>query len=276
MNPSGSMKDRMALQIIDDAEKSKKIKKGDTLIVLTSGNGGISLATVSAAKGYRLIVTMSEGNSPERQRIIRALGAELILVPQLPGSIEGQVSGKDLEKVDKVTSELGEKLNVFRIDQFLNEGNPKGYERAGHEIWTQSDGEIDSFVDFVGTGGSFTGVSRALKSHDSKIRCYAVEPASAPYLAGGNVTNIGHKIQGGGYSRSLALFDRSLCDGFLSVSDGEAISCARKLGKVEGILAGFSSGANVSASLKVASQHKSIATLLPDSGMRYLSTDLYE
>jgi cysteine synthase A len=279
MNPTGSMKDRMAVQTIEDAERSGRLKKGDTVIVLTSGNGGIAIAAVCAAKGYRLVVTMSEGNSVERRRIIRALGAELVLVPQVKGSIPGQVSHEDLEAVEKRTEELTKSLHAFRVDQFTNESNPKGHERTGDEIWAQTNGEVTAFVGFVGSSGNFTGVSRALKRHSKQVKCYAVEPKTAPFLSGKQVTNTSHKIQGGGYSQPLILFDRNLCDGFLYVSDEESISTTRDLASLEGLLVGFSSGANVAAAVKLATDstdHENIVTILPDTGLRYLSTDLFE
>ena len=279
MNPSGSMKDRMALQTIEDAERSGRLKKGDTVIVLTSGNGGIALATVCVAKGYKLVVTMSEGNSLERRTMIKALGAELVLVPQVAGSEPGQVSHEDLEAVDRKTVELEKQLHAFRVDQFTNESNPRGQEQMGHEIWEQAAGKIHAFTTLVGSSGSFTGVSRVLKSHDPNIRCYAIEPATAPFLAGGKVTNTSHKLQGGGYSQPLDLFDGSLCDGFVSITDQEAIHAAKELGKQEGILAGFSSGANVASALKIANKMREgevVITLLCDLGLRYLSTDLFK
>jgi cysteine synthase len=279
MNPSGSMKDRMALQTIEEAERSGKLKKGDTVIVLTSGNGGIALAMVCSAKGYHIVVTMSEGNSLERRRIIGALGAELVLVPQTPGSKPGQVSREDLELVDKKTAELTEQLHAFRVDQFKNESNPRGNEKTGEEIWQQSNGKVDAFTTLLGSSGSYTGVARALKAHDKEIKCYVIEPATAPFLAGGKVTSTSHKLQGGGYSQPLDLFDKRLCDGYMAISDDEAIKTARELAKKEGLLVGFSSGANVAAALKLAKDMRKdqvVVTLLPDTGLRYLSTDLYE
>jgi cysteine synthase A len=279
MNPTGSMKDRMAVQTIEDAERSSLLKRGDTVIVLTSGNGGIALAAVCAAKGYKLVVTMSEGNSPERRRIIRALGAELVLVPQIKGSIPGQVSHEDLEAVEIRTEELTRSLHAFRVDQFTNESNPKGHERTGEEIWVQTNGGVTSFVAFVGSSGNFTGVSRALKRHRKPIKCYAVEPKTAPFLSGEQVTNTSHKIQGGSYAQPLILFDKNTCDGFLYVSDEEAIFTSRDLARLEGLIVGFSSGANVAAAVKLATQstsYEKIVTILPDTGLRYLSTDLFE
>ena len=279
MNPSGSMKDRMALQTIEEAERSGRLKKGDTVIVLTSGNGGIALATVCAAKGYRIVVTMSEGNSLERRRIIAALGAELVLVPQAPGSKVGQVSHEDLALVDAKTAELTKELHAFRVDQFKDGSNPRGHEKTGEEIWQQTKGNVNAFASLLGSAGSFMGVTRALKAHNKEIKCYAIEPATAPFLAGGMVTNTSHKLQGGGYSQPLDLFDKRLCDGYIAISDDQAIKTARELARKEGLLVGFSSGANVAAALKLAKEmgeDQAVVTLLPDTGLRYLSTDLYE
>jgi cysteine synthase A len=279
MNPTGSMKDRMAIQIIIDAENQGRLKPGDTVIVLTSGNGGIAVAAMCAAKGYRTIVTMSEGNSVERRRIIKALGAELVLVPQVAGSIPGQVSHEDLQAVEEKTAVLTRELGAFRIDQFLDQSNPRGHEKTGHEIWEQTEGQITHFVAFVGSSGAFTGISRALKSYNKMIKCYCVEPASAPFLAGGKISNTSHKIQGGGYSQPLKLFDKGLCDGYVTVTDDESVRFSRLLAKLEGLFVGYSSGANIAAAVKVARtamERATIATLLCDSGMRYLSTDLFE
>lgn len=279
MNPSGSMKDRMALQVISDAERSGRLKKGDNIILLSSGNAGIALAMVCAVRGYRLTVTMSEGNSPERRKLIKALGAELVLVPQVGDARPGRVSGDDLEAVDKKTKQLAADLNAVLVDQFNDESNPAGHARTGHEIWNQTDGKVDAFVTILGTSGSFTGISRALRSHNPKIKCYAVEPASAPFLAGGKVTNVSHKLQGAGYNRPLSLFDETVCDGFLCVRDEEAIANARDLARRAGLMVGFSSGANVAASREIARKMRrdeTVVTLLCDSALKYLSTDLYD
>jgi cysteine synthase A len=165
------------------------------------------------------------------------------------------------------------------VDQFKNESNPRGNEKTGEEIWQQSGGRVNAFATLLGSAGSFTGIARALKSHGSDVKCYAVEPATAPFLAGGRVTNTNHKLQGGGYSQPLDLFNRNLCDGFIAVSDDEAIKTARELARREGLLVGFSSGANVAAAMRLAKQMREgevVATLLPDTGLRYLSTDLYD
>lgn len=200
-------------------------------------------------------------------------------MPQVPGSIPGQVSHEDLNAVDEITAELTKKYHAFRIDQFADEGNPRGYERAGQEIWEDTAGKVTAFVAFVGSSGCFTGISRALKAHNQKIQCFAVEPATAPYLAKGKITNTSHKIQGGGYGQSLRLFDESVCDGFLSVTDHEAISTAREIARLEGLFVGYSSGANISASLRLSKdldKEDVIVTVLPDSGMKYLTADLFD
>ena len=278
MNPSGSMKDRIAKEIIERAEKSGEIKKGDKIIMLTSGNAGIALSTICAAKGYELIITMSEGNSIERRKIIEALGAKLILVPQVKDSIPGQVSSEDLEAVEKKTTELARKYKAFKIDQFTNKYNSIAHETTGREIINQTSENINAFITLLGTSGTFTGISKVLKTNDKNIKCYAVEPATAQYLAKKRITNTNHKLQGGGYSRPLPLFNNEICDGFIPIKDSEAIKTCRDLAKLEGLLVGFSAGANVCAAYKIAKKLDNgiVVTILCDSGMKYLTTDLYE
>jgi cysteine synthase A len=278
-NPGFSIKDRIALQIVEDAERQGKLKPGGTLIELTSGNTGTGLAIVCAVKGYKFVAVMSEGNSRERARMLRALGAKVVLVPQVGGSRPGQVSGEDLAEVDRVATELTRKLKAFRADQFRNVSNEQAHERTtGAEIWRQTGGRVDAFVALVGTGGTFAGVAAALKKRNARILCYAVEPAGAPFLSRGKVTNPNHKIQGGGYAMPLPLFCPEQCDGFLTVTDAEAVRTARRLATREGIFAGFSSGANVAAALRLARTFPAgatIVTTLNDSGLKYLSTDLF-
>lgn len=278
-NPGLSFKDRLAIKFITEAEKSGELKPGGTVIERTSGNMGIGLAIVCAVKGYKFIAVMSEGNSVERRKMLSAFGAEVVLVPQAPGGRPGFVSGEDLELVELKAKELTEKLHAYRPNQFTNPDGPKTHEETtGEEIWYQMDGEIDAFVGYVGSGGTFTGVSRVLKKHDRNVKCFVVEPETAPYLAGKNVTSTRHRIQGGGYAFKPPFWDESLVDGYLTVSDEEAITYAREMAKKEGIFAGFSSGANVAASLKLRSlvgEGKNVVTLLPDSGLKYLSTDLF-
>lgn len=278
-NPGLSIKDRVALRFIEQAEKKGEIKPGDTIIERTSGNMGTGLAIASAVKGYKFIAVMSEGNSVERRRMLSALGAEVILVPQAPGGRPGFVSGEDLELVEKKTVELIERLGAYRPDQFRNPENAKAHElTTGEEIWKQTGGEIDAFASYVGSAGTFIGVSRSLKSHNREIRCFPIEPEKAPYLAGGEVVSTRHRIQGGGYAFKPPFWEDALVDGFLTVADEEAIDIARDLARKEGIFTGFSGGANVAGAMKlkeVLDPGSTVITVLPDSGLKYLSTDLF-
>ncbi len=279
-SPGGSIKDRSALKIIEDAERKRELEPGKRVVELTSGNMGIGLAVVCGIKGYPFTAVMSKGNSPERWRILRALGADVELVPQAKGGVPGKVTKEDLELVERRTQKLVRRLSAFRPDQFNNPKNPLAHEQGtGEEIWKGLEGRVDYFVAMVGTGGTFIGSSRALKKRNPRIKCYAVEPANAPVLAGGRVKSTKHKIQGTGYAFIPPQWDSNLCDGYLAVSDREAISTARLLAKKEGILAGFSGGANVAAATKLARKiggAKVIATVIPDTGLKYLSTDLFQ
>ena len=280
LNPGFSKKDRIGLQMIEDAEQSGQLKPGHTIVELTSGNTGTGLAIVCGVKGYHFVAVMSRGNSEERARMMRALGAEVILVDQLPGSVPGQVSGGDLELVEKKTQEIVKERNAFRADQFLLEGNRRAhYLHTGPEILEQTNGEFDLFCDFVGSGGSFGGCSAAFKEFNKNILCFIVEPEKSAVLSGNPVSDPNHRIQGGGYSMPVLKFiNMNYCDGFITVTDEEAMETARRLAKEEGIFAGFSSGANVSAALKLlnSSYHgKTAVVLLNDSGLKYLSTDLW-
>jgi cysteine synthase A len=280
-NPGGSVKDRAALKMIQNAEREGRLKKGQEIVELTSGNMGIGLAVVCGVKGYRFTAVMSRGNSPERWRILRALGAKVILVPQARGGKEGQVSKEDLELVEARTERLVTKLGAFRPDQFRNADNPRAHEEGtAEEIWRQLGGRVDRFVALIGTSGTFVGVSRGLKAHKAAVKCYAVEPASAPILSGKPVESTKHKLQGTGYAFVPQLWDPQLCDGYLAVTDAEAIRTARELGRTEGVLGGFSAGANVAAAFKLArtigsEKKETIVTIIPDTGLKYLSTDLY-
>jgi cysteine synthase A len=211
--------------------------------------------------------------------MMRALGAEVILVDQAHGSPPGQVSGKDLELVEERTREIVRELGAFRADQFNLEGNVRAHEYGtGEEIWEQTEGRLDGFVDFAGTGGTFAGCSRALKKHNPDIRCYLLEPATAPWLGGGKVTKPNHRIQGGGYCRNLDFIDPSLVTEYLTVTDEEAMEGARALALHEGIFGGFSTGAHVFAAarlLRGKEKGNILAFLVCDSGLKYVSTDLY-
>ncbi|MBI3979823.1 MAG: cysteine synthase family protein [Chloroflexi bacterium] len=278
-NPGGSVKDRAALTIVEEAERDGRLRPGGAVVELTSGNMGTGLAIVCAVKGYRMIAVMSEGNSVERRRMLEALGAEVALVPQAGGPRPGQVSREDLELVEQRARELVRELGAFRPDQFNNPAGVLAHERTtGPEIWEQSGGLVDVWVASIGTGGTFLGVSRALKARRPAVRCYAAEPALAPFIAGGPVTSTSHKIQGTGYALIPPLWDADLCDGFLTVADDEATEAARLLATREGIFGGFSTGANVAAALQLARTAESgttIVTVAPDTGLKYLSTDLY-
>lgn len=278
-NPGLSVKDRPALQIIVDAEKQGLIHPGDTIIERTSGNMGTGLALASLIKGYKLVVVMSAGNSVERQKAIRALGAKVVLVPQATGK-PGQVTGADLRRVEDVTDQLTRKLKAFRADQFKNPSSVKAHEKGtGPEIWKQTGGKVDVFVSVVGSSGTFTGVSRFLKKQNAAVRCVAVEPTNASILSGKRKTPGRHKLQGVGYMEVPQLYDRALVDEFVRIGDREAMETARRLGRTEGILAGYTSGANVAAALRIARASQrpvTVVTIITDSGLKYFSTDLYE
>lgn len=280
LNPGFSKKDRVALQMIKEAEDAGLLTPGQAVVELTSGNTGTGLAIACACKGYQFIACMSKGNSTERARMMKALGAEVVLVDQMPGSPRNQVSGEDLALVEKRAREITKERNAFRADQFnLPACNHAHAKYTAEEMWLQTDGQIDVFVDFVGSGSTFGGCSRGLKKHNPNIRCYIVEPAGAAVYAGKSITNRSHKIQGGGYSMELPLLDKELADGYIQVTDEEATDMARDLARLEGIFAGFSSGANVRAAIKLLKreeQGKNIVLTLNDSGLKYLSTDLYE
>lgn len=276
LNPGGSKKDRVARQIIEDAEQNGTLRPGQPVVELTSGNTGTGLSIVCAVKGYPFIAVMSKGNSRERMRMMRALGAEVILVDQAEGSVEGQVSGADLEKVNEETSRIVIERGAFRADQFNHQGNFRAhYLHTGREILEQTDGKIDAFCDFAGSGGTFAGCAAAFKEYDPRIQCYVVEPAGAAVLAGSDASRPNHRIQGGGYSMpNLPLIRPEHIDGYLTVTDEEAIAAARSLAKLEGIFAGFSSGANVAAARQLLAG-RTVVTLINDSGLKYLSTDLW-
>ena len=280
MSPGFSKKDRIARQILAEAESAGDLKPGQAVIELTSGNTGTGAAILCAVQGRPFIAVMSQGNSQERARMMRALGAEVILVEQAQGATPGMVSGADLVLVEKRTAEFARQRNAFRIDQFVRQGNSRAHElHTGPEIYDACAGSLTAFCDFVGTGGSFAGLSKAFKARNPSIRGYVVEPAGAAVLQGASASHRNHRIQGGGYAMAeLDLLKNVEIDGFLTVSDEEAIDAARRLAREEGIFAGFSSGANVAAALKLLrgpERGGTIAVLICDSGLKYLSTDLW-
>jgi cysteine synthase A len=281
LNPGFSKKDRAAQGIITEAERSGALKPGQTVVELTSGNTGTGLAIICAVRSYPFVAVMSKGNSPERAKMIRALGGEVLLVDQLPDSRVGEVSGGDLERVEQAAAALTQARGAFRADQFRRDGNWLAhYHGTGPEIWDAANGKLDGFVDFIGTGGTYAGVTRALKQRNSAIRCYVVEPQGAAAAAGEKVTRPSHPIQGGGYAMAdLAFLKDVPVDGYLQVSGEDARDAARLLARTEGIFGGFSSGANVAAALQLLAGElaaKTIAVVICDSGLKYLSTDLWE
>ncbi|ADV45091.1 cysteine synthase A [Bacteroides helcogenes] len=268
-NPAGSVKDRVALAMIEDAEARGILAPGATIIEPTSGNTGVGLAMVATIKGYHLILTMPETMSIERRNLLKALGAEIVLTDGVSG-MAGSIS-KALELKDKIVGSV-------ILQQFDNPSNVKVHElTTGEEIWTDTDGKVDVFVAGVGTGGTVCGVARALKKHNPDVYIVAVEPASSPVLEGGTAAS--HRIQGIGANFVPSIYDASLVDEIIPVPDDEAIRAGRELSSTEGLLAGISSGAAVYAARLLAGRPefagKMIVALLPDTGERYLSTELF-
>lgn len=268
-NPAGSVKDRVALSMIEDAEARGVLKPGATIIEPTSGNTGVGLAMVSTIKGYHLILTMPETMSLERRNLLKALGAQIVLTDGLGGMAASIAKAEELR--DSIPGSV-------ILQQFENPANAAVHERTtGEEIWKDTDGEVAAFVAGVGTGGTICGVARALKKHNPKIHIVAVEPAASPVLEGGEAAP--HRIQGIGANFIPKLYDASVVDEVISVPDDEAIRAGRELASTEGLLAGISSGAAVYAarqlSLRPEFKNKKIVALLPDTGERYLSTELF-
>jgi cysteine synthase A len=280
LNPGGSKKDRIALRMIEDAQASGALTPGQPVVELTSGNTGTGLAIVCAVKGHPFVAVMSAGNSAERAQMMRALGAEVILVDQQHGGRDGHVTGDDLALVEAEAARVAGERGAFRADQFHLDGNPAAHhDGTAAELWSQCDGDVDAFCDFVGTGGTFTGIARFLKAQRSSIGCFVIEPEGAAVLAGEDVTSASHRIQGGGYAMAdLPLLDRALVDGYVAVADTDAIDGARRLAALEGILGGFSAGASLVAAEHILRHHRpgsTVAIVVADSGMKYVSTDLY-
>lgn len=280
LNPGFSKKDRAAKGIIEAAEASGALAPEQTVVELTSGNMGTGLAIVCGIKGYPFVAVMSRGNSVERARMMAALGAEVVLVDQLPGSVPGQVSGGDLAEVEKVAQEVTLARGAFRADQFHHDGNAAAhFETTGPELWADSDGTLTAFADFAGSGGTYGGTIRYLKSQSPGLRGYVVEPAGAAVLGGGVATQPDHPIQGGGYAMTNLDFLRDTpVDGYLTVDGESARRISRDLARIEGIFAGFSAGANVAAALELLGGPEkggTVAVIICDSGLKYLSTDLW-
>lgn len=269
-NPGGSVKDRVALSMITDAEEKGLLKPGALIIEPTSGNTGVGLAWVASVKGYRLILTMPETMSLERRNLLKALGAELVLTPGSEGM------GGAIRKAQEIQAATPGSLI---LQQFENPANPLAHERTtAEEIWQDTDGKIDIFVAAVGTGGTLTGTARGLKKKNPNIRIVAVEPAGSPVLSGGKAGP--HKIQGIGAGFIPKILDTSLIDQVIPVTDEDAMCTSRELSATEGLLVGISSGAAAFAAREIAkdeaNQGKRIVVLLPDTGERYLSTELFQ
>lgn len=268
MNPGSSVKDRIALAMIEDAEAKGTLKAGDTLIEPTSGNTGIGLAMVAAAKGINAILVMPDTMSQERRNLLRAYGAELVLTPGAEG-MKGAI---------KKAEELAEEHGYFMPQQFSNEANAEIHRRTtGKEILEQFDGELDAFIAGVGTGGTITGAGEVLKEAIPSIQLYAVEPTDSPVLSGGKPGP--HKIQGIGAGFVPLILNTEIYDGIIQVKNEDAFELARKAAKEEGILGGISSGAAIYAALQTAKKlgkGKKVLAIIPSNGERYLSTPLYQ
>lgn len=280
LNPGLSRKDRIAREMLKTARRTGELSPGQTVVELTSGNTGTGLAIVCAVFGHPFVAVMSEGNSQERARMMRALGAEVVLVPQADDSEPGHVTGDDLALVEENARRLTIERDAFRADQFSRDTNRNAHEaHTGPEMWDQTGGDLDAFCDFVGTGGTYAGVTMALKARRPDIRCYVVEPESSAVLAGKSVVSPHHRIQGGGYAMGdLEMMRDVPIDGFLTVSDENAISMARELARREGVFGGFSSGAVVAAAmelLRTRHEGETVGVVLADSGLKYLSTELW-
>ena len=268
-NPAGSVKDRVALRMIDEAERSGALRPDSVIIEPTSGNTGIGLASVAAARGYRIIIVMPDTMSVERRQLMKAYGAELVLSDGKAG-MAGAIA-----RADELAAQIP---NSFIPGQFVNPANPRAhYETTGPEIWADTDGAVDVFVAGVGTGGTITGVGRYLKEQNPAVRVVAVEPAGSPVLSAGKAG--AHKIQGIGAGFVPEVLDTAIYDEIIPVSNEDAFTAGRLVGRSEGVLVGISSGAAVHAAVELAKRPenagKTIVVLLPDTGDRYLSTPLF-
>ncbi len=270
LNPAGSVKDRVALSILNDLEAQGKLTPNSVIIEPTSGNTGIGLASVGAARGYRVIIVMPDSMSVERQQLMRAYGAELVLTDGAKG-----MSGT-IEKAEQLNAQIP---NSIIAGQFTNPANPKAhFDTTGPELYRDTDGKVDIFIAGVGTGGTITGTGEYLKSQNPDIKIIAVEPASSPLLSGGNAA--AHKIQGIGANFVPEVLNTSIYDEIITVTDQDAFTAGKLIGKTEGVLVGISSGAALWAAIEIAkldeNNGKTIVVLLADTGDRYLSTEMFK
>ena len=264
--------------MIELAEQKGLLKPGQPVLEMTSGNTGTGVAMVCSAKGYRFICVMSRGNSIERVKMIEAFGGEVVLVEQASGTIKGKVSGEDMNLVEIEAERLVRETGAFFLNQFKNYNNSIAQETAALEVWEQSQGKIQAFADFIGTGGTFMGYSSTFKRCNPSVRCYVVEPYGCAFYKDEIFEGVKHEIQGGGYARELDLIERSQIDGVVTVSDDEAVEMTRFLAKKEGIFAGFSSGANLMAAVRLLRKEEKgshFCIVINDCGLKYMSTSLF-
>lgn len=274
LNPGGSVKDRAARRIVHDARRDGRLAPGQAVVEMTSGNMGAGLALVCNVLGHRFTAVMSAGNSPERARMLEALGAEVVLVPQVDGA-PGQVTGADVKKAADEARRLARSRGAWYVDQFHNPGSVAAHEHGtGPEIWRDLGGRLDAFVAIVGSGGTFVGTSRYLKRRNPGIVCAAVEPQGCEPLAGKRITNTRHLLQGTGYGVIPPHWERGLADAVLCVSDEEAVLYRKLLAQREGLHVGFSAAANVCAAVKLLASGRmpregTVVTVLCDTGLKY-------
>lgn len=272
-NPTGSMKDRMALAMIEAAERDGRLPLGGHVIEYTAGSTGVSLAFICAVKGYRMSIVTSDAFSAEKRSHMSVFGAELTIVPSLDGGMDASLTSRMVEAARAITEETG----GFWTDQLANADQLPAYHRMGEEIWEQTGGRLDAFVQLTGTAASSRGISEALHRHDPRVHCVAVEPEESAVLSGG--TPGSHRIEGVGAGFIVPLWDPTAIDEVATVSTETAMEMARQLASVEGILAGTSTGGNVAAALEVGQRlgpDATVVTVMCDSGIKYLSTPLYQ
>ncbi|XP_054156983.1 cysteine synthase B-like [Oppia nitens] len=273
-NPGASVKDRSSLSMVQKALKSGKLKPGHPIVEVTSGNQGCGLALVAAVLGHPITLTMSAGNSPQRATMMRAMGANVVLAPQVEGT-PGNVTLADVTEAENLGLKIVEETGAYYVDQFNNDNNCKAHEETtGPEIWRQTGGHIDAFLATVGTAGTFAGVSRYLKQQNKDILCVAVEPAGAEVIKGDAVTKPLHLLQGSGYGKVPRLFKFDTLDTTIGVTDEEAVEYKKLLAQREGLYLGYTSGANVAAAVKLLESGKLpkdawVVTVLNDTGLKY-------